>query len=310
MRAVIAGGSGFIGLPLCKKLQEIGYELIILSNNLSEVATIFGKGNMGFLLNEDTRAWENLLDEDTILINLMGEDLYCKNKSISQQKNALDEMLTAGKIFEKAINRRGIKPRILVQNSSMSYYGEADGSVKEDAASGENNLSEFCAAWEKSTDAIEKMGIPRVIIRSGVVLGIGGFLERVLFSYRKSLCFYPRKERGARAFSWVHENDLAAAMVFLLDQKNVSGVFNTNVNGGVTCKNFAKKMSSIIHRPTCPLPESLMQAFFGKHLKEVISSISVCDSSKIQNLGFNFKHADIDIVLHELVEKISDEKSI
>ncbi len=310
MRAVIAGGSGFVGLPLCRKLQEIGYELIILSNNLSEVANLFGKGNMGFLLNEDTRAWENLLEEDTILINLMGEDLYCKNKTSSQQKNALDEMLIVGKIFEKAISHRGVKPRMLLQNSSTSYYGEADGYVKENATSGDSSLSEFCVAWEKSTDAIEKMGIPRVIVRSGLVLGAGGFLERLVSSYRKSLCFYPRKEKGEREFSWVHENDLAAAVVFLLEQKDISGVFNINATAGLTCKNFAKKMSSIMRRPTCPLPDFLMQAYFGKHLKEVISSLSVCDSGKIQNLGFSFAHSDIDIVLHELVETILEEKNI
>ena len=53
-----------------------------------------------------------------------------------------------------------------------------------------------------------------------------------------------------------------------------------------------------------------MQAYFGKHLKEVISSLSVCDSGKIQNLGFSFAHSDIDIVLHELVETILEEKNI
>ena len=95
----------------------------------------------------------------------------------------LDSRVEGGRALVQAIQAASPRPRVFMQASGVNYYGprglelvtEADGP-------GNDFLARLCQAWEASTQAVEKLGVRRVILRSAIVLSTqAGILPVMLF---------------------------------------------------------------------------------------------------------------------------------
>ena len=75
---------------------------------------------------------------------------------------------------------------MLIQSSAVGYYGaDRSRTFTESAEAGSGFTADVCKQWEASTEAVEQMGVRRVVARTGVVLDTdGGALPRMALPYR------------------------------------------------------------------------------------------------------------------------------
>lgn len=202
MRAIIAGGTGFIGQALTKELKEHGWEIVVLSRAPGKVADVFGHGVIG--MRWDNGDWPDMLGDKTVIVNLAGDNIAAGRWTAKKKQTILQSRLRAGEQIVRAINLAETMPSAVIQGSAIGFYGpHGNTPIDESAACGSGFLADVARQWEASTQALDEMGIRRVVIRTGMVLGHGGALERMLPPFRYFLGGpLERASRGCHGFTW------------------------------------------------------------------------------------------------------------
>ncbi len=165
-RAIIAGGTGFIGQALIRELKEHSWEIVVLSRAPGKVAEVFGSGVIG--MRWDNGDWPDLLGPETVIVNLAGENIANGRWSEAKKQRILNSRVEAGERIVNAVKLADSMPTAVIQGSAVGYYGpQGDDPVDENMPSGDGFLAEVSRQWEASTQEIESMGIRRVVIRTG-----------------------------------------------------------------------------------------------------------------------------------------------
>ena len=103
----------------------------------------------------------------------------------ARKKAIIASRVNAGLAVSQAVEQAESKPAVVVQSSAVGYYGVQDHTlISEEHAPGLDFLSQVCQSWEASTLTVEKLGVRRAIIRTGVVLSKdGGALPKMLLPF-------------------------------------------------------------------------------------------------------------------------------
>jgi uncharacterized protein (TIGR01777 family) len=193
------------------------------------------------------------------------------------------------------------KPEVLLQASAIGYYGpHGDEWVTEESPSGRDFLASVAAKWEGASAGVEELGVRRVIMRTGLVLSTkGGPLARMMVPFK--FLGGGTYGSGNQWYSWIHIDDLIQAIIFLMDNENVSGPINLVSPNPVTNKEFAKALGQTMKRPSLiPLPSFAMQLIAGEASMLVLDGQRV-SSAYLQEQDFDFQFADLRPALQDLI---------
>lgn len=298
MRAIITGGTGFIGRSLCAELLEGGHEVVVLSRSPEKVARVFGRGVIGLRWNgADASGWAHMINADTALVNLAGENIAGR-WTRAKMRSIRESRLEAGKSVMHALELAQEKPAVLVQASAVGYYGgsrdlESDAAgVDESSPAGSGFLAEVARAWEDSTRGAEDMGVRRVVIRTGMVLGPGGALGMMLTPFRLGLG--GRIGSGRQPMSWIQLQDEVRAIRFLMECGQCSGPYNLVSPQVVSNAAFTRALGRALHRPAVlPVPAFALRLLWGSMADEVLLSGQNAPPDRLQDEGFVFRHAEL-----------------
>ncbi|WP_319582666.1 TIGR01777 family oxidoreductase [uncultured Pseudodesulfovibrio sp.] len=299
MRAIIAGGTGFIGRELVRELREHGWEILILSRNPGKVASVFENG--GVIGMPWDNGWTDLLGPDTAVVNLAGENIAGGRWTGKRKQRILQSRVQAGERILQAVERSGSAPGILIQASAVGYYGPRGTTpLNEYAESGTGFLAEVCRQWEASTAPLERMGTRRCIVRTGMVLGNGGALPRMLPPFKYYLGGPPGD--GLQGVSWIHLKDEVRAIRFLMENPETSGPYNLCAPTPVNFAKFAHVLGTVLHRPyKTPVPPFALRLLFGQMADEVLLSGQLALPERLTKAGFEFKFPDLEAALRDVL---------
>ncbi len=298
-RVIITGGTGFIGAPLARQLAA-KYEVVVLSRNPARVGSL---GNGVKVVAWDGRTaegWGQLADGAFAIINLAGENLSAGRWTPARKAAIVDSRQQAAQAVIAAISQAAVKPTVLVQASAVGYYGpRGDEKINENEKPGSTFDATTCVAWEKATDAVEAMGVRRVIIRTGVVIEkTGGALVRMSLPFK--LFVGGPVGSGKQYFPWIHLTDEINAIQFLMENKQQKGVFNLAAPNPVTMKEFAVALGKAMGRPSfMPVPGFALQILFGEMASILLNGQRVIPNRLLQQ-GFKFKYGTVDAALSEI----------
>ncbi|MFP5221393.1 MAG: TIGR01777 family oxidoreductase [Acidobacteriota bacterium] len=303
-RVVVAGGSGFIGRPFCRALLARGYRVTVLTRGGSRPAGASPDGAVPEMHTWDGRSaqgWGHLADGAFALVNLAGESIG-EGRWTPERKHAiLQSRILAGEAMSQAVKQASVKPKVLVQASAVGYYGDTgQGAVDESSPPGKGFLTEICLRWEGSTRQIEDMGVRRVVIRTGLVLGRGGgVLEKMLTPFKMFLGG-PLGD-GRQGFPWIHLEDQVLAMVFLMEREDASGAFNLTAPETVSNREFCQRLGEAMSRP-CGLsaPAAMLRLAFGEMADELLLTGSRAFPKRLVEMGFSFSHPRLGSALRDL----------
>jgi uncharacterized protein len=302
MRVIVTGGTGLVGSLLVENLARDGHEVIVLTRSTSKSS---GEPRPGVRQVEwDARTalgWGELVDGAEAIIHLASDNLNKGLWTEAKKHRIRASRVEPGLAIAEAVENARQKPRVLIQASSVGYYGphKDERLVTEKTPPGKDFLASVCQEWEKSTAGIEHYGVRRPIIRSGVILHLQNpALRRMEMRYR--LFVGGPAGTGKQWLPWIHIADVIAAIRFLMDNGRANGPFNLTAPHPLTNRSFGRVLAKTLHRPAYfPVPGFVVKAIFGE-MSIVVLEGQRAVPKRLQELGFRFRFPEAEPALRDL----------
>ncbi|HOO71377.1 MAG TPA: TIGR01777 family oxidoreductase [Spirochaetota bacterium] len=302
-RVIITGGTGFIGKALSASLVDQGYEVVVLTRNIFHGSRSEAAVKHAVWDAKTSAGWLDQAEGAYAIINLAGENVAQGRWTEERKRLILQSRLEATAAVMDALKRCKKKPSVLIQASAAGYYGAGTGTAAYDetSASGEGFLADVTRQWEMASEEADKLGVRRVVIRTGVVLGLnGGALVKLVLPYRFFVGGYIGS--GSQYMPWIHLDDEVRAVLFLMEKKNLDGVFNLTAPKPETAKEFSRVLGRAMKRPAwTKIPSFAIRLVFGEMGTEALLSGKRVVPKRLLSVGFSFKYAELEGALKSLL---------
>lgn len=301
MRVLITGGSGLIGRALATDMARDGNEIIILSRRPERIVGLPGNVRAEKWDGRTAGGWSSLVDGNTAIVNLAGEDISSKLWSDERKLAIRQSRLQASQAVVQAVKAAANKPTVVIQASGIGFYGPGGSKeITEETPPGQDFLAKLATDWEASTASLEELRVRRAVIRTGVVLSTaGGALPRMLLPFR----FFVggRLGSGCQWFPWIHIADEVGAIRFLIENKTASGPFNLTAPVPLNNAGFSRLLGRQLRRPTLiPTPAFALRLVFGEMATILLDGQHALPKRLLQ-LGFTFRFPEADAALKDLL---------
>jgi uncharacterized protein (TIGR01777 family) len=301
LKIVITGASGLIGSRLVPALKADGHEVIRLVRRTPRTA--------------DEHRWDpqhhqiapGVLTDVDAVINLAGEPIRPRPWTSAYKQrllsSRLDSTATVSEALAAAAGADPTRRRVLLSASGIGYYGDTgDKPVDETEPPGSDFLAGLCARWEGATAPAEEAGVRVVLLRTGLVIGRGAMLMRIM-----GLLFGAglggRLGSGRQFWPWVSLRDEVGAIRFLLSA-DVAGPVNLTAPTPVTNAEFTRTLGRAVHRPTVlPVPGFLLSIALGEFARSSVLGGQRALPTKLTDAGYTFAHTRLEQALREALPK-------
>jgi len=303
VRVLVTGASGLIGAALCDALFGRGDDVVGLTRDPTRARQSNPRVTWHrwepTLERPDPAAFEGV----DAVVNLVGERIdqkwtaEAKQKIMESRRQGTHNLVQAIAALEEA--RR---PRVLVSQSAVGYYGDRDDeAVDEDAKPGSSFDSQVTQAWEAAAHEAEGTGVRLAIVRTGQVLTPkGGMLKELLTPFK--LGVGGPLAGGKQYVSWIHLEDEIGILLWALDNESVDGVVNAASPQPATNKDFSKALGRAVNRPAiAPVPGLVLDLKFGREFGQVLRGGQRVIPKRTQELGYQFQHPELDEALQDLL---------
>lgn len=307
MRVIITGGTGLIGRALAANLVADGHQVIVLTRSPERGSALPDGVQVTGWDARTAKGWGHLADGAGAIVNLTGSNLaglgFFPSRWTPERRQAIrDSRIWAGQAVVEAVEATSEKPGVVVQASGVGYYGNTgDQLILDDAPPGDDFLADVAHEhWEPSTAPVETMGVRRVIARSGAVLDAEeGALPRLVLPHR--LFVGGPMGNGKQWLPWIHLQDEARAIRFLLENEAASGPFNLVAPEPITNAEFGKAMGRVLGRPSLiPVPGFAMRTAFGD-VSNVVLEGQRALPQRLLEMGFTFRFPGAEAALEDLL---------
>lgn len=290
---VIAGGSGFLGLSLARRLAASGQSVAILSRNTPRES---GPWTHVAWDGRTLDKWASVIDGAEAIVNLAGRSVDCI-KTPDHCDEILRSRVEATRVLGLAIARASQPPRVWVQMSTAHAYGDPPSLVCDEHSPFGYGLAPTVArAWEGEFDNAcpidNRWGIRRVVLRTSFVLGrAGGALPRLEKLARLGLG--GTVGTGEQGMSWLHNDDMNAIFELAITDAGMSGAFIASSPRPVSNAEFMRELRRAVHAPI-GLPARAWMVRIGAPLimrtdPELALYGRYVVSRRLEELGFTFK---------------------
>ncbi len=310
---IIAGGTGFIGQYLVKKWLQAGIEVTIIGRSLKKIQRMYGDTVNAVTWDELPTVSQTLFRNVELVLNLAGANIGSARWSVARKNLILESRTHTTQQLCELLALLGDKAPTLYNASAVGIYGLATHptqqlppAVDEDTPIAFQTYPDFLSTvarqWEFATHASKAHGVYVLNLRFGVVLGHGGgALSRLLPSFRLGLGG-PIGD-GNQAFSWIHIDDLANIIEFLLQHPEVHGAVNIVAPECVNQRTFAKTLGKVLHRPTClKTPAWVLHLAFGDMADELLLSGQHVKPKRLEALAYPFQYPRLLDALTECIK--------
>lgn len=299
MQIVIAGGSGFLGRALRRRLQRDGHNVRVLTRSPQAAEDIawLPTGN-GKPVQAGT--WMDALDGTDAVVNLAGEGIADRRWTDERKRTLRTSRLLPTRSLVAAIRSATRPPAVFVSASAVGYYGpHASELVTESTPPGSDFLATLCVEWEH--EAQQASGTSRVVrIRSGLVLHPdGGALRKMLLPFR--LGIGGAFGSGTQYLPWIHLEDWIELVLWTLTHGNADGSFNATAPVPVTNAEFTRALGRALRRPTIMrVPAAALRLVLGEIAESLLTGQRAIPA-RAEAMGFQFRFREIEPALLDLL---------
>jgi uncharacterized protein (TIGR01777 family) len=292
MHILVAGGTGFIGRPLVRELVRRGHQVTLLTTNPDRARRGSEKGVDAVEWHPpQLGAWAVRVDGADGVINLAGVPVVSPVRpwTASYRAAVRDSRVNATQALVAAIREAKVRPRVLVNQSAIGYYGSQGATpVTEESPAGSDFLAGVVMEWEAAARPVEELGVRLVLPRTGIVLGRGGgLLAQLSLPFRLfagGTMGYPQQW-----ISWIHIDDEVAILADALEQE-WSGPINATAPEPLTMDHLSQQIGDALHRPVwVPFYGPFLKLVLGKRAEAVLASQRVLPERLLGD-GFSFRY--------------------
>ncbi len=305
MKVAITGATGFVGTRLVERLHSEGGQILVLTRNLEKAKRIFPNSAYPSLeivayQPKQSGAWQKSIDGCDGVVNLAGAGIADERWNPSRKREIMDSRKVTTEKLVEAIAQANSKPSVLVSGSAIGYYGTSEtATFDEQSNSGNDFLAEVCREWETAAQPVKDVGVRLVILRIGIVLGMGGTVSKMLTPFR--LFAGGPIGSGRQWFSWVHIDDLVGLILHSLRHPEINGVFNATAPNPVRMGEFCQDLGAALNRPSwIPVPDFAIELLLGDGAVVVLEGQKVLPK-QTQASGFEFQYPTVKPALKNIL---------
>lgn len=305
MKVAIAGATGFVGTRLVERLYAQEHQLLILTRNQSAAQKVFPRSafpNLEIVTYSPTTSgsWQQVIAGCDGVVNLAGASISDGRWTPEYKQEILHSRQLGTQKLVEAIAQVHPKPSVLVNASAIGYYGTSEtATFDETSPAGSDFLAQVCLAWEAEAKKVIESGTRLVILRFGIVLGMGGAIAKMLPPFK--LFAGGPIGSGNQWFSWIHREDLVNLIIQALTKSDIQGVLNATAPNPVRMAEFCQTLGQVINRPSwLPVPGFALEALLGDGAIVVLEGQQVLPRSTIAT-GFNYEYSQLKPALEAIL---------
>lgn len=285
MRVAVTGATGTIGRALVDALTSRGDEVTPLSRSTNWEQPKADPPPLDVLRGRDA------------VVHLLGEQI-AQRWTDDAKREIRDSRILSTRNLVSGLARlpEGERPRVLVSQSGVGYYGHrGDERLDESAPAGDDFLARLSVEWEAEARNAEELGVRVVLNRTGMVLSEGGALQKMLPFFKAGV---GGPVAGGRQYMpWVHLDDEVGGILFELDTEAASGPVNLTAPEPVTNRDFSKALGRVLRRPAfAPVPALAVKALYGE-MADIVTTGQRAVPARLTELGYAFKQPALEPAL-------------
>lgn len=308
MRVAVTGATGFVGSRLVEKLQAGNHQVLVLTRDPERGRRVFPTAAFPNVEIQaysplESGTWQQKIAGCDGVVNLAGAPIAESRWTPERKQEILDSRKIGTEKIVEAIAQANPKPAVLVNSSAIGYYGTSETKTFEETSSpGDDFLAQVCQVWESEAEKVKHSGVRLVVVRTGIVLGMGGALAKMLTPFR--MFAGGPLGSGHQWFSWIHRDDLVNLILKALTQSDVVGTLNATAPNPVRMSEFCQALGEILHRPSwLPVPNFALEMLLGDAAQVVLEGQQVLPK-RTQSYGFEYQYPTVKQALEEILSHI------
>ncbi|MBD2071072.1 TIGR01777 family protein [Leptolyngbya sp. FACHB-671] len=308
MKVAVTGATGFVGTRLVERLNAEGHTVVVLTRSLERgkqvfPAAAFPNVEVFAYTPLESGEWQAVISGCDGVVNLAGEPIAEGRWTPQRKQTILDSRKVGTEKIVEAIARANPKPSVLVNSSAVGYYGTSEtATFDESSPAADDFLAQVCQAWEASASKVKESGTRLVILRTGIVLGMGGAIAKMLPPFQ--LFAGGPLGSGRQWVSWIHREDLVNLILSALTQPSMEGTFNATAPNPVHMSELCNTLGEVLNRPSwLPVPDFALEALLGDAAIVVLEGQKVLPK-QTQASGFKYQYPLVKQAIQEIVQKV------
>jgi hypothetical protein len=317
MTVVVAGASGFMGRRLVAERRRAGEDVRTIGRADSDA--VWG----------DTAAITALVDGADLVVNLAGRSVNCRYTAANRAEIVRSRVETTDELA-RAIAAASSPPPLWLNSSTATIYRHADDRPQTEVEGelGEGFSVEVAKAWERAFFEPDLPGVRRVALRTAIVLGRGSVMIPLTRLTRLGLGgaqldgrwpgtrariaagvhhrFRPTSSGGRQRFSWIHLDDVLAAIGFLREHEELDGVVNLSAPGVSENRTLMRELRRALHVPVgLPAPRWMLElgTFAIRTETELVLKSRWVEPQRLTDAGFVFRHTDLGTTIRGILRR-------
>lgn len=301
MEVLMTGGTGLIGRALIPHLLVRGDNVTVITRDVARAQQTLPE--MVNLVEADPAVEGDWLDHarnSDIIVNLVGESvasgLWTRGKKRMLRRSRLRPINHLADAL-----RDSDRPGLLLSASATGYYGDGgDRALGENAEPGHDYLAILCYEWERNALRAEREHRRVVLLRFGLVLAAdGGALLAMMPAFNRGLG--GPLAGGRQYLPWIHIRDAVRAILFAIENEEVSGPINITTPNPLQQREFASELGKALGKAArFPAPAWAVRMALGEKAKLVLYSQRAVPN-QLKAKGFRWEYLELDRALEDLI---------
>ena len=321
LRIVLPGGSGQVGFVLARHFQEQGHQVTVLTRGpyTAPWQTVHWDG-------VHPGPWVETLEGADVCVNLAGRSVNCRYTAENRREIYASRIGTT-QLLNQVIAGLSDPPRVWLNASTATIYRHTmdrpglDWPMNE--SNGELGGHELIAGrrrapdtwnfsigvakdWEAAFFSTPTPRTRKVAIRSAITLSpVPGNAFAILLNLVR-VGLGGKQGNGRQYVSWIHEDDFARAVEFLIAHEELDGPINIASPNPLPNREFMATLRDAWGMPNgFPAPAPLMElaAFFLRTESELVLKSRRVLPDRLLDAGFAFEFPDWPEAAEDLVQQ-------
>ncbi|MDC8005618.1 TIGR01777 family oxidoreductase [Aureisphaera galaxeae] len=300
-KLIIAGGSGFLGSILINHFKNKVHSIIVLSRTKTKTT-----GNITYVKwdGQTLGDWVKHLEHADVLINLTGKSVDCRYHEKNKER-ILFSRVDSTRVLGQGIELSENPPKIWINSSTATIYEDSRDKEmdEENGIIGTGFSVNVATSWEKEFFQFQNPQLRQIALRTSIVFGRKGGAFVPLKNLSK-VGFGGKQGDGQQKVSWIHEEDFARSVEYIIRNEDIKGVINIVSPSPTTNMDLMKMIRKGLKMPFgIPMSKLLLEmgARVIKTETELILKSRNVIPKRLMEHGFTFKYPSLEkTILHLL----------